>query len=57
MVSPSATSSKRGISESTHSVQGWFEENGGRTLRRAYDATVDAVKDTADYVGKKAGQA
>ena len=49
--------SKRGISESTHSVQGWFEENVVGPFGRAYDATADAVKETADYVGKKAGQA
>lgn len=35
--------SKRGLSESTHSVQGWFEHNVARPADKAYEATVDAA--------------
>lgn len=35
--------SKRGISESTRSVQGWFEDNVARPADHAYEATVDAA--------------
>ena len=35
--------SKRGVSESTRSVQGWFEHNVARPADKAYEASVDAA--------------
>lgn len=35
--------SKRGISESSRSVQGWFEDNVSRPVDKAYESTVDAA--------------
>ena len=35
--------SQRGVSESTRSVQGWFEHNVARPADKAYEATVDAA--------------
>lgn len=35
--------SKRGVSESTRSVQGWFEHNIARPVDKAYETTVDAA--------------
>lgn len=35
--------SKRGVSESSRSVQGWFENNVARPVDKAYEATVDAA--------------
>lgn len=63
--------SKRGVSESTRSVQGWFENAVARPTGRAYEATADKatelkdaaikkgrqVKDAAVDTGKKVGNA
>lgn len=35
--------SKRGIAESSRSVQGWFEDNVARPVDKAYEAAVDAT--------------
>lgn len=35
--------SKRGVSESSRSVQGWFEDNVARPVDKAYEATVEAA--------------
>lgn len=48
--------SRRGISESTHSVQGWFEESIVGPVGRAYDASVDSIKSAADFAAKKTEQ-
>jgi hypothetical protein len=49
--------SKRGISESSHSVQGWFEENVAGPFGHAYEATADATKKAAHYAEKKGKEA
>ena len=55
--------STRGIDESTHSVQGWFDESVRRPVGRAYDQAVDATNrgieqgvSKAKEVGKSVGQ-
>lgn len=60
--------SKRGISESSRSVQGWFEESVARPVDKAYESTVDAAsrgiekaaeaaKKTQEAIAEKARQA
>lgn len=57
--------SQRGISESMHSVQGWFDQHVARPVDHAVEATVDyskekaaqvkqAASDTADAIERKA---
>lgn len=48
--------SKRGVSESERSVQGWFEEHVSRPIGHAYDATEDKANEIIDE-GKKVAQA
>lgn len=52
--------SKRGISESSHSVQGWFEDNVARPVDQAYEKTIDAASKGIEKgvnAAKKAGHA
>lgn len=52
--------SKRGISESSRSVQGWFEDNVSRPADKAYESTVDAASrgiDKGAEAAKKAQEA
>ncbi len=52
--------SKRGVSESSRSVQGWFEDNVARPAGQAYEATVDAASrgiEKGAEVAKKAQEA
>ena len=52
--------SKRGVSESSRSVQGWFEDNVARPAGQAFEATVDAASrgvEKGAQVAKKAQEA
>jgi Uncharacterized alpha/beta hydrolase domain (DUF2235) len=55
-VEPFSYFSKRGVSESERSVQGWFEQNVSRPVGHAYEAVKDKTNEVIDE-GKKVAKA
>lgn len=46
--------SKRGMAESSHSVQGWFEKHVARPVDHVYEATADAVSNGVEKIAETA---